>query len=75
MKSSAKKLDSLDDLEIAHKIYGLIFLLVIPAMISLYCCNIKKISELVLAWKDKKYIKKSKRNRNLSKILQIMPGY
>jgi hypothetical protein len=43
MKSSAKKLDSLDDLEIAHKIYGLIFLLVIPAMISLYCCNIKKI--------------------------------
>jgi hypothetical protein len=63
MKRSAKKLVLLDDLEITHVIdmlFGLLFLLVIPVLISLCCYNIKN-SELVLAWKDKKMNRKAKK--------------
>jgi hypothetical protein len=78
MKKSAQKLDLLDDLEITHvidMIYGLLFLLVIPALLTLCCCNIKN-SEFVLAWKDKKMYrkgkKKSKSQQNVAENARLL---
>jgi hypothetical protein len=78
MKSSAKQSDLLTDIEFTHivdLIYGLLFLLVIPVLLTLCCCSAKN-SEVIVTWKEnRKYEKakqKSKSESNLEENSKFM---
>jgi hypothetical protein len=82
MKKSAEQSDLLEELEFTHivdLVYGILFLITIPILLTICCCSVKN-SEMMISWKENrdfmareyKRARKSKSETNLEENAKFL---